>query len=318
MLTETTILLKSPRLAVEIAKPGTVYAGSRFDWTGFITQVTLDDTHTFCAYEDPVPGHGSGGIGICNDFGLNLPIAYAEAAPGEEYLKVGIGNVQKLDAPQPFIHMLQHRITRHAELRYEAEEDRVTFLSVNPPCNGYRCRHQKTVRVEDNHLVIDYEFENIGEKPIETEEYTHNFLAIDGLPYDENYRLQTAFRVDEKGRQELVGMSSMMPGITVSDDILSLGGGRPSVTFKDGELLFREAVSGQYYTRGNLVANTGEHFRLSNRKAGCYVAETDSFDAPYMAIWGIGSCIAVEAFCPVKVAPGENARWTRTYTFDTL
>jgi len=318
MLTDAVIGLKSSRLSLEIAKPGTVYAGSRFDWTGFITQVTLDGVHTFCAYEDPIPGHGSGGIGICNDFGLNLPIAYAEAAQGEEYLKVGIGNVTKLEAPQPIIHMLQHKITKHADISFEAEDNKVTFTSVNPPCNGYRCRHKKVIRVEDNRLIIDYEFENIGSKSIETEEYTHNFLAIDGLPYDENYRLNTAFRVDEKGRQELVGMSTMMPGITVEKDILCIGGDPSSVAFEDGSLLFRERVKGQYYTRGNQVDNTGEHFRLSNLKAGCYVAERDSFEAPYMAIWGIESCIAVEAFYPLKVVPGEKAVWSRTYIFDNL
>ena len=91
MLTEAYIGLKSDRLLVEIAKPGTVYAGSRFDWTGFITQVYLDGKHTFCAYEDVVPGLGSGGIGFCNDFGLNTPIGYDEAEIGEGYMKIGIG-----------------------------------------------------------------------------------------------------------------------------------------------------------------------------------------------------------------------------------
>ena len=63
MLTEAYIGLKSDRLLVEIAKPGTVYAGSRFDWTGFITQVYLDGKHTFCAYEDVVPGRA-----VCGDY----------------------------------------------------------------------------------------------------------------------------------------------------------------------------------------------------------------------------------------------------------
>jgi len=36
------IVLKSDQLTVEIAQPGVFYNGTRFDWSGFITQVTLD------------------------------------------------------------------------------------------------------------------------------------------------------------------------------------------------------------------------------------------------------------------------------------
>jgi hypothetical protein len=35
------VILSNDRLRVEIADLGTVYQGPRFDWTGFITQVTL-------------------------------------------------------------------------------------------------------------------------------------------------------------------------------------------------------------------------------------------------------------------------------------
>ncbi|MBE3039355.1 MAG: hypothetical protein IMZ62_11155, partial [Chloroflexi bacterium] len=42
------ILLNSQRLEVEISTPGAAYHSTRFDWSGFITQVTLDGAHTFC------------------------------------------------------------------------------------------------------------------------------------------------------------------------------------------------------------------------------------------------------------------------------
>lgn len=43
--------ISNQRLKVEIALPGTQYHYSRFDWTGFIVQITLDDKHTFCTSE---------------------------------------------------------------------------------------------------------------------------------------------------------------------------------------------------------------------------------------------------------------------------
>ena len=55
-LTADPIRLHSDRLTVEIASPGTLYQGTRFDWTAFITQVTLDNQHTLCVPESYEPG----------------------------------------------------------------------------------------------------------------------------------------------------------------------------------------------------------------------------------------------------------------------
>lgn len=49
------IRIENEILIVEIAEAGQ-YDGSRFDWTGFIRQVTLKQgSHTFCAYESLIP-----------------------------------------------------------------------------------------------------------------------------------------------------------------------------------------------------------------------------------------------------------------------
>src|SRR5688572_25534831 len=83
--------LISDRLRVDIATPGSsTYAGSRFDWTGLITQVTLDGRHTFCGQE-ATDGTGTGGIGLCNEFGIFEPVGYDDARVGDQFPKLGIG-----------------------------------------------------------------------------------------------------------------------------------------------------------------------------------------------------------------------------------
>lgn len=85
-------------LTAEIADTGS-YRGTRFDWTGFITQVTLNrGGHTFCVPESLVPGQGTGGIGLCNEFGISRAIGYDEAAVGEWFPKPGVGLLQKVSA----------------------------------------------------------------------------------------------------------------------------------------------------------------------------------------------------------------------------
>ena len=98
------ITIQSPRLKVEIAEPGTVYQRTRFDWSAFITQVTLDGAHTFCVPESYEAGKGTGGVGLCNEFGIETAVGYADAEPGECFPKLGIGLLKKIDdAPYGFI-----------------------------------------------------------------------------------------------------------------------------------------------------------------------------------------------------------------------
>ena len=91
------ILIASDRLQVEIAEPQTIYCSSRFDWTGFITQVTLDKERTFCVPE-AIDGTGTGGHGLCNEFGITRPIGFDDAAPGETFPKIGVGLLRRPDA----------------------------------------------------------------------------------------------------------------------------------------------------------------------------------------------------------------------------
>src|SRR4030043_185045 len=88
------IKIHSDQLAVEIAQPGSLYSGPRFDWTGFITQVTLvspeGTRHTFCVPESLEPGKGTGGWGLCNEFGNDKAIGYTDAQPGAAFPKLGI------------------------------------------------------------------------------------------------------------------------------------------------------------------------------------------------------------------------------------
>ena len=91
------MVLAGDRLCVEIAPPGSeYYNGSRFDWTGFVVQVTLDNTHTFCGPESR-DGSGTGGIGLCNEFGIFRPIGFDDARPGDQFPKLGVGLLTQPD-----------------------------------------------------------------------------------------------------------------------------------------------------------------------------------------------------------------------------
>lgn len=56
---------------------------------------TLDGRHTFCVPEQYEPGRGSGGSGLCNEFGIRTPIGYDEAKVGDQFPKIGTGLLKR-------------------------------------------------------------------------------------------------------------------------------------------------------------------------------------------------------------------------------
>ena len=298
-MSENYILLRNNRLCAEIAKPGTVYAGSRFDWTGFITQVCLDGKHTFCAYESITPGDGTGGIGFCNDFGLNTPVGYDDAAVGEGYMKIGIGTVLKQDdRPGDRAFVLDHVISDKADLSWKTEEDAVCFTAVNHPVNGYACTLQKEIRLMDNRMKISYSLKNTGEKKIVTEEYIHNFVCIDGKYVGPDYEAELNLYPEDEVKERAAKM-------------------QPEMVIEGNKIGFSRIFEGKaFYLKGYDVRPANPYnWKITEKTSGCSVSETDSFLPDYMAMWGTKYVISPEAFLNIDLEPGKELCWTREYTF---
>ncbi len=194
-MTDNTFTLKSDRLAVEIAQPGTIYAGTRFDWTGFVTQVTLDGQHTFCMPESLVEGQGTGGIGLCNEFGNDMPVGHDDAKPGETFPKLGIGLLWRGDLPK-YDFFRRYEIANQFPIEVETGSDQATFIVEPIETLGYSARLEKTLRVRENWLEIAYKLENNGIKPIQTNEYNHNFMGIDRQLIGPDYQLSFPYPVE--------------------------------------------------------------------------------------------------------------------------
>ncbi len=90
------IQLKNDTLCLELNKPGKVYQGSRFDWTGQIVQITYLDKHTFCTKElKDEKSNKIQGQGLYNEFGIDMPVGYYTCCPGDQFPKIGVGQLTK-------------------------------------------------------------------------------------------------------------------------------------------------------------------------------------------------------------------------------
>ena len=318
---QSSISITSDRLTVEVAPPETTYKGTRFDWTGFITQVTLDGAHTFCVPESFEPGRGTGGIGLCNEFGIERPIGYDDAAPGEPFPKLGIGLLLRPDEG-PYRFMVQHEIAERFPVHIEAALDQVRFVVDPVPCRGVAVRLTKTLAVSGNELTIDYQLENVGEQAIATHEYVHNFCGIDGHEMGPDYRLRFAQPVAfedtlERIREQMEANRDRLP-----PEIRDL-----TPEELQQRLLAIYDVSGHdfslhatpqrpFYCRLTGLARTdGPQWELTHVPTGIKMQEYDDFEPSRIAVWGESHVISAEVFVDIEVGPGEMQTWKRRYVF---
>lgn len=283
------IILQNERLRVEIAYPGTVYGGSRFDWTAFITQVTLDGKHTFCVPESYEPGAGTGGIGLCNEFGLKDPVGYDDARVGELFPKIGTG-LLKRPSGDPYNFFLKYEVEPFPTF-VTADGLNACFKVEPAECRGYAVRMQKTVSVTDNRLSIGYKLMNAGGRPVETSEYCHNFLGIDGHRIGRGYCL--SFPQSVRVRR------------TAGEFV-----------HEGDRILWEEIPGADFY--GVIEAELDEEpwkWQLVYLPDGTGVREVSRTKVLRYALWGSAHVVSPELFVRISLQPGETMEWTREYEF---
>ncbi len=308
---EDMIVLRSDRLRVDIARPGRAYRGTRFDWTSFITQVTLDANesappgrggpfsrgHTFCVEESFVPGRGTGGIGLCNEFGIETPIGYDDAQPGETFPKLGIGLLVRPDGA-PYNFFRPYEVAQLFPTQIKASESQVTFTVEPLDCRGYAARVVKTVSVEANTLSIAYTVENVGEKPIVTREYCHNFMGINGAPMGPNYVLRVPYEIDLEPMPEQA--ERMLEDLEIEESTLRV----------------RKTPQHPFYCRLQGFSRTdAPQWELVHTPSGLTTREYDDFAPVRVAVWGESHVISAEVFVDIDIRPSEVQHWTRRYEF---
>lgn len=291
------IVLKSDRLTVEIAVPGTNYRRTRFDWSGWVSQAILDGETTFCVEESLVPGEGTGGGGLCNEFGNGEPIGYDDCAVGESFPKLGVGLLTRPDdgrydffrpfGLEPF------------ETTYETAADgrSVVFRQAPKPCRGYAAELVKTLSVAGNRLTIAYELRNAGEKRIETSEYNHNFVRIGGADIGPDYEMT----------------------LPIASAFEYTRPDRPILAQKGGKLEWLRAPEAgeSFYALAKAFepAPGRPSWTLVHKPSGAGMRETVDRPLLRLAVWGQTHVASPEMFVDISLAPGETMRWTREYEF---
>jgi hypothetical protein len=147
----------------------------------------------------------------------------------------------------------------------------------------------------ESSFVIRYSLQNTGEKTIKTDEYTHNFLAINNELMGSDYILKFPFQMD-----------SELFGAIVNPEA--------KVEIQQNEFTFNVTPEEQFFF-SNLSGgkNVDATWELINTKSKIGISETGSFKTSRINLWGWTHVISPELFFDINVQPGQSVEWYRTY-----
>lgn len=287
------IELSNRILKLEIQEPGEFYRGTRFDWTGQIIQIVLDNTDTFCTAEFQDPAlKDTGGRGLYNEFGIDMPVGYDDCKTGEQFIKIGTGLLTRDSKPYDFFK--KYEITPFA-FQVEKKNQGVYFTCDPRKAGGYAVKLEKQIILNNNIFTIRYNLTNTGSKVIRTNEYIHNFLSLNNKNIDMYYKLTFSFLPEPAGFEE-----SINPGNVV--------------VFENEKITWKNDIDRQFFfsnLSGSQNVAAGWSLEHSSDRIG--IRERCSFTSRKVNLWGSQHVVSPEIFYEIDLPPGKSGQWERIY-----
>ncbi len=279
------------------------YRGVRFDWSGVISRLDYAGHNYFGVwfpkYEPTLHDAITGPV---EEFrSKDGALGYNEAKPGDMFVKIGVGVLEKPDS-KPYEFSRDYRIVTTGVWIVRPHSDGVEFVQELQGVNGYAYVYSKKVRLVkgEPELVLEHTLRNTGKKTIETQVYDHDFYVIDGQPTGPAFSIQFPFK--PKAVSDLKGAAEIRGNDIVYLRELAPGNGDSVATYLEG-----------------FGSNAEDNdIRVENSKAGAGVRETGDHPIAKLYLWSVRTTVCPEAYISLKIAPKKKATWQVRYEFYTL
>jgi hypothetical protein len=187
-----TQVLKNKNLEIRIDFPLVSYDFSRFDWTGKIVSVRYKNIGVSGVEKLNIEDDTKYGKGFYNEFGINAAIGYNETMEGDWFHKIGVGLLKKEGADYLFSRTYE---IQPAGFSVTTKPDKIIINCKSESVNGYSYVLTKEIELLESGFIIKYYLKNTGEKTINTDEYVHNFIAINNELTGRDYILKFSFNI---------------------------------------------------------------------------------------------------------------------------
>jgi len=287
-----THIIKNNTLEVAIDFPLENYKGSRFDWSGKISSVKFKSLPLTTIEDTGSKDVNFLGKGLYNEFGIASPIGFEETPMGGWFHKIGVGLLKKEHKDYLFH---RNHLIKPASFDVNYENQKIIIICKSENVNGYSYILKKEITVSENSLIIDYSLHNTGEKRIITDEYVHNFMAINNTLIGKDYELKFPFPLNPSLFDETVN----------SENKVEIG--LDNITFNktpEKQFFFSNLTGGK-----ELQAE----WILTNLKANVGIKEIGSFKTEKINVWGWKHVISPELFFKISVDPKKTIEWSRKF-----
>ena len=202
-----TFILKNKNLEIQVDHPTKNYKFSRFDWSGKITKVLFKNIPLTQTEKINGKNEHYKGKGCYNEFGINDALGFEDTDVGEWFHKIGIGLLKKTDSNY---HFEKPYDIKPACFSVKPSVNNIEIICESDIYNGYAYVLKKNISLLNSGFLISYELENKGSKDIVTDEYTHNFIAINNTKIGPAYNLRFPGAMDQKLFDEVVNPEELV------------------------------------------------------------------------------------------------------------
>ena len=276
------------------------YRGTRFDWSGIAHTIRYGG-HEFAGvwYEKHDPVIHDALTGPVEEF-LSPPETspgYAETPAGGTFMRIGVGLLVKPEGETAFKRFSTYKIADPGKRSFSKTKDSATFThELAAPELGYAYRYTKTIRLMPGkaQFTIEHRLENTGKKPIDTQQYNHNFLVFDNATVGPGVRV--IFPFEPKPREDLKGKAEVRGKELVYLQDLQPGG---------------ESVATEFDGFGPSARDYD--FKVENARAGLGVRIKGDQPLQRVYYWSIRTVACPEPYIHIQADPGQTATWSITY-----
>ena len=273
------------------------YRGSRFDWSGVIPKLTCDG-HSYYGQWNPdyAPRIHDAIMGPVEDF---LPVGFNEAKPGEGFLKIGIGILERPDTSAYSI-VPPYEILSGGKWEVKTNQASVEFQhTLNDTAYSYV--YKKTIELikDKPEMVLSHTLTNTGKKIIETTVYDHNFFMLDSQSTRAGFIIRLPF------------------------NITAMGGNEDLAIINNNQIIFKKELANNehvYYGDLHGYSNDAKDYdiKVENQNTGAAAEITCDKPLAKLAFWCASTTICPEPFIHIKVNPGETFSWKIFYKYYSL
>jgi len=290
-------ILKNENLELHIDEPSENYNFSRFDWTGKIVKVKFKNIQLSSVESTDCENENHFGKGFYSEFGIDTALGFDEVEVGGWFHKIGVGLLKKDDTQYLFSKNYE---IKPAEFKVVPKSNKIIISCKSDTLCGYSYLLRKEIEIHDSSFTIKYYLENTGKKDIITNEYCHNFTAINKDLIGGNYILKFPFQLKPKSFGETVN-SEQKVDVGINDIKFN---GTPNEPF--------------FFSFLNGSEKIGAAWELINLKSKIGISEVGSFKTDKVNLWGCKHVISPELFFNIFIKPGESIKWSRNYNLFTV